>query len=150
MVVTGAAFSSFWLGIHPLPPIVGVGIPFFRVVRCGLLVWCGNFRFSGQLCAVGAWRLTHSCGKLEEVTDQGQVRSISYNVAALLLFCVCVQMFLKIPRIPKQVVQKQSWTTYPQWRKYFFRCENIFSDVLKNNRTFKKNTKHVKKNVESD
>ena len=41
MVVTGVAFSSFWLGTHPLPQlfaIIGEGNPFCRVLGCALMV----------------------------------------------------------------------------------------------------------------
>ena len=32
-------------------------------------------------------------------------------------------------------------------KMFFFRCENVFLDALKNNRTSKNNTKHLKFNT---
>ena len=103
-------FFLFSWAPTPSPLFLGWGIHFQSV---GL--W-----FDGMIWEFLVFRPDACCGCLEIDTlvwqvgksgNQGQVRSISGGVGALLLFCVCANVS-KNPRISKQVVQKQSWATY--------------------------------------
>ena len=96
MVVVGAAFSSFWLGVYPLPPIFGVGESIFGF-HVGL--W-----FDGMMWELLIFRPDVCCGCLAIDTlawqvgnsgSQGQVRSISAGIGAVLLLCVCVNVSQK-------------------------------------------------------
>ena len=77
-------------------------------------------RHTGMIWEFLIFRKAACCGRLDIDTlvwqvgksgSQSQVRSLSHSVGALLLFSVCANVSKK-PRISKQVVQKQSWTTY--------------------------------------